>query len=215
MFNVYIVGVVLTVGLSFPPAGDGSTPSVESPSPAAPPAATSVVRVDPAIETRLQPTITSPGASPAERVRVDEALGRFRDAGLRLPDLEVVFHDDDAPCKGHDGLFQSRFTPWRILVCTDADFVLTHEMAHAWEAANLDDEDRERYLAHRRLDAWSDPEEEWRDRGVEDAAFILQQNLMMRPARIDTERWSGRLAAYEQLTGSTSPITADRRSTGG
>lgn len=208
MFNAYLIGVILTVGLSFPPAGDGSIPSIELASPAA----TSVVGVDPAIETQLEPTITSPGASPAERVRVDEAVGRFRDVGLRLPDLEVLFHDDDASCKGHDGRFQSQFTPWRLLVCTEADFVLTHEMAHAWEAANLDDEDRQRYLAHRRLDSWSDPEDEWRERGVEDAAFMLQQNLMMRPTRIDTERWSERLAAYEQLTGTTSPILAADRS---
>jgi hypothetical protein len=61
------------------------------------------------------------------------------------------------------------------------------------------------------LETWSDPAAAWGDRGVEDAAFMLQQNLMMHPARIDTERWSERIGAYEQLTGASSPVLIRHR----
>lgn len=155
-----------------------------------------------------RPDVEVIGASAAERVVVDEALGRFRRAGLRLPDVEIVFHDDRADCRGHDGLFQTRHTPWRVLVCSDLEFVLTHELAHAWEAANLDDADRDRYVEHRGLSTWDDPDAAWGERGVEDAAFMLQQNLMAGRVDVTSERWVERTSAYEALTGTRSPVVA-------
>lgn len=156
----------------------------------------------------LRPAVDVVGASHEQIVAVDEALDRFRNAGLQLPDVEIVFHDDQAACKGHDGLFQAQHTPWRILVCSDLAFVLTHELAHAWEAATLDDVDRERYVELRRLSTWNSADADWDERGVEDAAFMIQQNLMAERVDVDSERWVVRTAAYEALTGRQSPVLA-------
>lgn len=162
------------------------------------------------VQVSLDPPITWSGDAADGQERVDRALERFRAAGLRLPSVEIVFHADTGPCRGHDGLFRAGFDPWLLLVCSEAEFVLTHELAHAWEAANLDDVDRDAYLAHRGLGAWWGSDLEWEERGVEDAAFMLQQNLMMRPARPDSDRWIERSAAYEELTGLPSPVRSDR-----
>jgi len=172
-----------------------------------------VPEIAPSPSVSLRPVVEVVGTQHAKAETVGDALERFRAAGLRLPDLVVVFHADDEPCKGHDGLFQPQFSPWRVLVCSQADYVLTHELAHAWEAANLDDDDRARYVRHRGLTAWLGTDLEWSERGVEDAAFMLQQNLMMRPLRVDNDRWAERLDAYRMLTGMASPIVTDRDET--
>lgn len=122
--------------------------------------------------------------------------------------MEIEFRDDPADCNGHDGLFQSRYTPWRVTVCRELPYVLTHELAHAWEAANLDDADRNRYLELRGLTTWRDHDVSRGDRGIEDAAFMLQQNLMAGRVDVESDRWIERARAFEALTGRTSPVLA-------
>ena len=156
--------------------------------------------------TSLRPIVSVVDADAEERVRVDEALARFRDAGLRLPDVEIMFHDDDDACNGHHGLFQVQFTPWRAHVCSGYEYVVTHELAHAWEAANLDDADRDAYVAHRGLETWSSSAVGWGERGVEDAAFMIQQNLMARTVNVDSDRWVERTSAFAALTSLRSPV---------
>ena len=156
----------------------------------------------------LRPTVVVNGASAEEQGRVDDALARFEAAGLLLPDLEVVFADDVAECGGHDGLFRDRVVPWRVLVCSDLAFVVTHELAHAWEAANLDDDDRANYTERRGLATWNSRDAEWGERGVEDMAFMLQQNLMAGGVSPSWDRWSERTDAYAWATGRPSPVIA-------
>ncbi len=151
------------------------------------------------------PRITVIGADAGDLRVLDDALARFRDNGLELPDLEVHFLDE-ADCRGYLGLFQKGFTPWRVLVCSDLDFVATHEIAHAWEAANLDDPQRDGYLEARDLTDWSDKHVARSERGEEDAAFIIQQNLMATNPQLTSRTWQERLAAYELLTGQASPL---------
>jgi len=155
----------------------------------------------------MTPTVTTVGATAADESALADALARFSSNGLPLPDLDVRFFDDEADCGGHYGLFQQQFTPWRILVCSDLAFVPTHEFAHAWEAANLSDEDRDQYLEARGLGTWSDPAAPWKERGVEDAAFMIQQNLTATSAPLASPTWYERMAAYELLTGSPSPLS--------
>ncbi len=154
----------------------------------------------------LDPVVTVVGADREQLALVDDALDSFRAAGLALPNLEVIFHDDPAECRGHDGLFQAQYTPWRLLVCSDLAFVVTHEMAHAWEAATLDDADRLAYTEYREMTTWDDTAAEWGDRAVEDAAFVVQQNLMAGNVRLDTPVWAERTQAFEALTGRRSPL---------
>ena len=164
-----------------------------------------VIEPDPA-EVSLTPDVSVIGASGEQQVAVDDAVARFRSVGLRLPAVEIRFHADKAECDGHLGLFQRGFTPWRVLVCSDLAFVLTHELAHAWEAANLDDDERERYVEARGMPTWDDHDADWNERGIEDAAFIVQQNLTAKDPNLDSPAWKERTAAYELLTGSSSPL---------
>lgn len=159
----------------------------------------------PVVTVSGSPAITVVGADPAEQTRLDEALVRFRDNGLHLPDLEVHFLDESG-CLGHLGFFQEGFRPWRILLCSDLDFVPTHELAHAWVAANLDESDQDRYIGVRDLTHWSDKNITRSERGEEDAAFMVQQNLMAANPQLTSRAWQDRLAAYELLTGRPSPL---------
>ena len=149
------------------------------------------------------PRVSVSGADSEDRTRLDEALAAFRENGLDLPNLEVRFYDDQSECHGHQGLFQQSFTPWRLLICSDLQFVPTHELAHAWEAATLTDDDRDRYVEARGLITWADPAVAWSDRGVEEVAFILQQNLTASNPPLDfgdLDRASGRLRADHRPT---------------
>ncbi len=157
----------------------------------------------------LRPEITVVGGGQDSIAALDDALERFRTAALPLPDVTVVFHHaegDMAGCNRHLGLFQPQFEPWRVLVCSDLDFVITHELAHVWERANLDDHQRDAYSRQRGFARWDHAADaEWRDRPIEDVAFVIQQNLMSRSADPTNDRWAELLGAYEALTGRQSP----------
>ena len=143
-----------------------------------------------------EPAIAAIGADLEEVNQLDKAIALFDDSGLTLPDLEVVFFDDKTECGGHYGLFQEGFTPWRILICSDLPFVLPHELGHAWAGANLTDLDRDRYSRARGLTNWNDHDTSWEQRGTEDAAFILQQNLTASNVSMRSSTWSERAEAF-------------------
>ena len=145
-------------------------------------------------------------ASPSQHSRLAAALERFALAELELPDLEVVFSDDTAACRDHLGLFLSRTTPWRILICSRVDFLYEHELAHAWEKANLSEETRQKFMELRGYRNWSDYSAAWNERGVEGAAFVIQQGLAGLPLPPVLGREAvNRLVAFELLTGRPAP----------
>lgn len=156
------------------------------------------------------PTITVVPDDAAHRERVRRAVGRYESAGLRLPDLHIEFSDDG--CYGHFGVFERSSSPWQVSVCSDLEFVLTHELGHAWVAATLDRADRDAYVEFRDLPAWSSPDLHWRERGTEDAAFVLQRVLMTEHPRHDLPAWQELSSAYEQLTGAPPPQNATTES---
>lgn len=158
------------------------------------------------VRVRPTPRLRLVDATLADAGAVARAIDRFHRNGLLLPDLEIRFLDDRAACRGHYGLFQPRDEMWRILICSDVDFVITHELAHAWMRSHLDGFARQRYLLARRLPTWNDPDTPWMERGIEDAAFVIQQNLMASNPPVHTERWQRHMAAYELLTGQPSPV---------
>ena len=138
------------------------------------------------------PRLTIENATPAQVATVDTAAQRFAAANLTLPDLTVRFSDDAADCFGHLGTFDASTPTWSIMVCSDLAFVPTHELAHAWLDSNVDANTRHQYLRARHQDNWDDKRADWSDRGVEDAAFVLQQNLMMSPRSALSEEWQSR-----------------------
>ena len=154
----------------------------------------------------LYPSVVVINATPQQHRRLIEALERFRSANLPLPDFQVEFGTGTDSCGGHMGLFQPQLTPWRILICTGLDAVYEHELAHAWELANLDDDTRHEFMEHRGHELWNDPTTPWDERGVEGVAFIVQQGLvdLPLPPTLSAENRS-RLVAYTILTGRPAP----------
>ena len=156
-----------------------------------------------------RPRLTVEHANTAQTVALDVAVRRFADGNLTLPDLNVRFSDDPAAdCYGYLGTFDAATTPWTITICSDLAFVPTHELAHAWLDANVDVQTRDRYLRARRIERWDDKHDDWSERGVEDAAFVIQQNLMITPPTPLSSEWQDRANAYELLTGNTAPLRA-------
>lgn len=151
-------------------------------------------------------TVTAHNAGADQLAVLDEALSRFRDAGLDLPELDVWFSEDRTACKGNYGLFQAGYEPRRITVCTDFDYILTHELAHAWIDAHVDETVRADYTEARQLETWNDPNIDWYSRATEDAAKTIQQNLMEPSPPPGSAKRQARMAAYELLTGRASPL---------
>lgn len=145
-------------------------------------------------------------ATAEQSADLTRAISRFDAARLTLPDLNIRFSNDAADCNGHLGIFDHATAPATITICSDLAFVPTHELAHAWIETNVDHATRDRYLQARHLQIWNAKSADWTDRGVEDAAFIVQQNLMMSPRTPLSPEWQRRVDAYETLTGRASPI---------
>lgn len=163
------------------------------------------VPVEPGVTVSLAPAIDVVGGTTDQHDRLAEAITRFTGIGLALPDLEVRFSSDPGECNGHDGLFESAFSPWRISICSPLDFVYEHELAHAWEHANVHDATREAFMSARGVGVWNGSSVTWTERGIEQAAFIIQQNLLPGTLGTVSSEWQNRVDAFEVLTGIPSP----------
>ena len=53
----------------------------------------------------VAPVVTIDGGSAQHRRTVVDAVDRFAESGLTLPDLEIHIHDDKTACQGKQGLF--------------------------------------------------------------------------------------------------------------
>lgn len=131
---------------------------------------------------------------------------------LRRIALEVRFPDDKEGCAGAHGRFTTSTNPRRISICpTELVTVYEHELAHAWERANLTDAQRQTFMEMRGYDVWNDKSVPWRERGMEGAAVIIQQgvNGLPLPPALSDEAMS-RLAAFQLLTGFPDPRLVGR-----
>jgi hypothetical protein len=125
-------------------------------------------------------------ASAAERRLVAWAVGRYAKAGLMLPSLDIEFRPLQA-CGVAWAFFDRAHD--RIVDCTassnaawvpsaEVKEVLLHELAHAWDWANLLEPTRRRFMAMQGLTTWRGRIEEWRQLGCEQAAEIVAWGLM-------------------------------------
>ncbi len=55
--------------------------------------------------------------------------------------------------------------------------MLLHEMGHDWIAHNLDQRERDAFVARLGLAVWEGSDVEWADRGIEQAAMIIAWGL--------------------------------------
>jgi len=152
------------------------------------------------------PKIRAIDANSNEEARLASAVELFDKNGLSLPSTDVHFFDDKSSCRGHYGLFETSVEPWRIRICSDLAFVLPHELAHAWAEANVSDTDRIAYFSFRGLTNWNDKDVAWDERGTEDAAFMIQQNIMSNGPVVMSRSMREKAKAYELLTGLRSPL---------
>ena len=125
--------------------------------------------------------ITAPQAE-----AISWALTLFERADLDLPRIEFVGHDDRDGCHGRDGAARRTDGGARISLCAQEigpvqEWVILHEIAHAWDYHNLDDERRAAFLELRGLDSWR--EGVWHERGAENAAEIMVWGLIDRPVK--------------------------------
>jgi hypothetical protein len=160
--------------------------------------------------------------TPAERDLVKWAWDRSALVGLDLPLVEVSFHDDDQPCNGSQGVYYSNDGRPRVLVCIpdsgtfasklQRQRTLVHELAHAWEQANLDDAERKALLEILDAEDWYAPESAWEERGAERFAETIVWGLydqLRRPTLIDVPCRELH-ADLQSITGHTAPGPVER-----
>lgn len=155
----------------------------------------------------LNPHVVTFNASAEQLARLSTALNRYSDSGLRLPNLRAEFHENTQPCGGVGGLFRSDSTPWTILICTDdLGVVYEHELAHAWERANIAADLREEFMERGGYREWRSHDVPSHERAVEGIAISIQQGLsgLPLPPRLGTPTID-RLKTYEFLTGRPEP----------
>jgi hypothetical protein len=151
--------------------------------------------------------ITFVGGTELQRARTMEAVERFEAAGLSLPPLTVEFGVDQQACSGHHGVF--RASSMTISICSDVESVFEHELAHVWERSNVTAETRRSFMTARRYEVWSDPNVPWNERGVEGAAFVIQQGFATLPLPpVLGDEFTSRMRAFEMLAGVPAPRLA-------
>lgn len=150
---------------------------------------------------------TYTGFTPVHHEVVDWALNLFAEAGLELPAIHFVGSEDRDDCQGRLGMARRTSEGSTIVLCANEashafEWLVLHEMAHAFDVHALDDERRAAFMQLRGLPAWR--EGDWYDRGAEHAAEIIAWGLIDRPTRpghIDRNGCADLLAGYVALVG--------------
>ena len=108
-------------------------------------------------------------------------LGRYEAMGLELPAMTVTFHRERSNCWDFQGLWISGEDGMRVEICVGGEMkrrrILLHELAHAWLADNLDQADRDEFVARHGLAGWSGLHIEHDLQGVEHAAEVIVWGL--------------------------------------
>lgn len=92
-----------------------------------------------------------------------------------------------------------------INICVTRRHTILHELGHAWEAQAVTDETQEAFMQYRGLTSWNDPDVDWDERGIEQAAVTLAMVLKWQSGSIDNPEFVKRLCSYEVLTGRLLP----------
>lgn len=157
--------------------------------------------------TDLSPSkrLTLVGHTAEQSELVHELLGRFDAAGLDLPPLTITFYESLDDCGGVGGLHGP---VGEITVCMPTRRMVAHEIAHAWEALNLTDAEREEYQRLWDAPTWGSHEFEWQDRAIELAANTVAFAVLNDDAD-PYDQIRSYLCTYETLTGFPLPTQLD------
>ena len=142
--------------------------------------------------------------TPKERDIILWAVGRYRDAGLQLPDLEISF---PVICSGKGALYHVGKSS--IDFCRINKNRALHEFAHAWDDTS-GAVDRAAFLELRGLDVWwGGTEMPSAEQGAEQLANIIAWGLMGCETRnvpqIPNNSVSELTRAFAMLTGEPCP----------
>ncbi len=139
---------------------------------------------------------------------VEWAADLYEEAELELPPLRFEHHPDDRErCGGWMGVHQSDGDRSVIGLCVaeptpQVEWLVLHEIAHAWTTLSLTDERREAFRELRGWEGWRT--EEWHESGSEQAAEILAWGLIDRAVGVVTitdTSCDALDAGYRTLTG--------------
>lgn len=159
------------------------------------------------VPARQTETVDPPGIYGADAefaAVIESAIDRFDSVGLNLPDLRIYYHSDPSGCPGATAQFNQDGSGTRVDLCTQVEYTLLHELAHAWEYHTMSNATRQAYLELTGLPTWADPEVDWEDRGIESAATAIAWGLLETPIT-NPAAFVDELSRFELLTGVTSP----------
>jgi hypothetical protein len=169
------IGVAGMIALSVLIAGQAGPTSNAHPGPVSTTSAHSALQAKPALrQAAREPRITFVDPpTPKAREVIVWAIGRFRDAGLQLPDLQISF---PTFCGGKAALYHVGRRS--IDFCLIHKRTVLHEFAHAWDDTS-GAVDRQAFLKLRGLNIW------WggtgmasSEQGAEQLAQIVAWGLM-------------------------------------
>jgi hypothetical protein len=125
---------------------------------------------------------------PGQQEMAEWAVARYAEAGLDLPRLVVQFSGRDlSNCGGAPGRVYLDRDPIEVRMCWNSEFVLLHELAHAWEAHNVAADKHEPFMAMRDgVVSWAGLDAGWEERGREHAANVIAWGLLEDPYPIST-----------------------------
>lgn len=153
-----------------------------------------------------RPAVQITGAGATDVAVVESAVGAYAAHGLALPDLEFHFHDSSDGCNGHQGRYRQVGDRNIVDLCQVNEFLVLHEIGHAWTRVNLDDRARDRFVELTGLPSWAGADDAWHKRGIEVAANALAHGLLSEPLRPGGER-ARELDQFRVLTGRASSRT--------
>jgi hypothetical protein len=152
----------------------------------------------------VAPVVLIDGGSAQHRRTVLDAVARFTASGLTLPDLDIQIHDDKTRCHGKRGLFHRSGDVGMIDLCYPGELLVLHELGHAWESFNLEDDDRLEFMQLTGALAWRSTDVVSRRTGAERAADVIANGLLSAPLET-VEHHAVWFVQFEALTGITSP----------
>jgi hypothetical protein len=139
----------------------------------------------------------------AQHVMALSALAEMAAAGFEMPPVAIHIHSEKDGCNQLNGYFV-QIDGENIVHSCGNRWTLIHELAHAWDAAMLDDETRNDFMGHQGLDSWH--HETWNQAAAEHLASIVAWALDgARPSRIGYYDDEHLAVAYELATGTPVP----------
>ena len=128
-------------------------------------------------------SITVVSGTQAQHEMAEWAVGRFAEAGLRLPAIEINFPGrDQSGCGGAPARAYLDREPVEIRVCWNSELILLHELAHVWEAQAVSATRHEPFMAMRDgVKSWAGIDDAWEARGREHAANVIAWGLLEDP----------------------------------